>query len=142
RNDPLPDTPALLAKLKESARALREHFGGLSPKVTDLLRLHRGPVDLGLDGGPDLLHAFYAHAEKDGRWTVVAGDSYVMLVDWAGQGAVRSQSTHQCGAAPSRPASPPYADQAPLFARHQMKPVWMDEAAIRAHLEREYAPGE
>jgi len=35
-----------------------------------------------------------------------------------------------------------YADQSPLFARRQLKPVWFDEAEIRANLEREYRPGE
>jgi hypothetical protein len=30
----------------------------------------------------------------------------------------------------------------PLFAAGRLKPVWMDEAEIRAHLEREYRPGE
>jgi penicillin amidase/acyl-homoserine-lactone acylase len=141
RNEPLPDTPVRLERLRAAARALRDHFGGVSPRLTELLRLHRGPLDLGLDGGPDLLHAFYGRAEKDGRWTVTAGDSYVMLVDWDGQGNVRSESIHQFGAASTRPRSPHYADQAPLFARHELKPVWMDESVIRAHLEREYAPG-
>ena len=27
-----------------------------------------------------------------------------------------------------------------LFGAGRLKPVWMDEAAVRAHLEREYAP--
>lgn len=141
RNEPLPDTPVLLQRLRAAALALRDHFGGLQPPLTDLLRLRRGKVDLGLDGGPDLMHAFYARPESDGRWTVYAGDSYVLFVDWDAAGAVRSQSIHQFGSATSRPLSPHYADQAPLFARHRLKPVWMDEAEIRAHLEREYAPG-
>jgi len=40
------------------------------------------------------------------------------------------------------PASPHYADQSPLFARGELKPVWLDESEIRAHLSREYQPGE
>jgi len=38
--------------------------------------------------------------------------------------------------------SPHYADQSQLFAEEQLKPVRLDEAEIRAHLERDYRPGE
>ena len=55
---------------------------------------------------------------------------------------VHSRSVHPFGSATLDPASSHYADQAPLFARGELKPVWLDEAEIRAHLEREYRPGE
>jgi acyl-homoserine lactone acylase PvdQ len=38
--------------------------------------------------------------------------------------------------------SPHYADQAPMFVQRQLKPVWLSEAEIRAHLEQEHRPGE
>jgi penicillin amidase/acyl-homoserine-lactone acylase len=141
RNEPLPDTAPLLQRLRAAAESLRRHHGTLAPRLPDVLRLHRGSVDLGLHGGPDLLHAFYAREGRDGRWNVYAGDSYVMIVDWDAQGRVRSRSIHQFGSGTSRPTSPHFADQAPLFARHAFKPVWMDEADIRGHLESEYRPG-
>jgi acyl-homoserine-lactone acylase len=62
-------------------------------------------------------------------------------VEWDAAGAVHSRSIHQFGSGSTRPGSPHFADQAPLFARHQLKPVWLDEADIRANLEREYRPG-
>ena len=34
------------------------------------------------------------------------------------------------------------AEQSPLMANRQLKPVWFDEADIRANLECEYVPGE
>lgn len=43
--------------------------------------------------------------------------------------------------ASNRPGSTHYADQAPLFLRHQLKPAWRTLPEIRAHLEREYTPG-
>jgi penicillin amidase/acyl-homoserine-lactone acylase len=142
RNEALPDTATLAERLRDAARDLRRHFGTLAPPLPELLRLRRGPVDLGLDGGPDLLHAFYARRGDDGRWGVYAGDSLVMVVEWDASGGVRSRSIHQYGASTSRALSPHFADQAPLFVRHELKPVWLDEADIRAHLEREYRPGE
>jgi penicillin amidase/acyl-homoserine-lactone acylase len=55
---------------------------------------------------------------------------------------VHSRSIHQYGSATLDESSAHYADQAPLYANRQLKPVWLDEAEIRAHLEREYRPGE
>ena len=55
---------------------------------------------------------------------------------------MRSRSIHQFGSATLDERSKHYADQAPLFAEQRLKPVWLDEAEIRAHLEREYRPGE
>jgi penicillin amidase/acyl-homoserine-lactone acylase len=104
-------------------------------------RLRRGDVDLPIGGGPDTLNAVYARPAGDGRLVGVAGDSYVLLVEWDREGRVRSRSVHQYGSATLDPRSPHYADQAPLFARRQLKPVWLDEDDIRAHLEREYRPG-
>ncbi len=142
KNDPLPDVPALLSRLASAAATLRRHFGTLRPRWQDVQRLRRGALDVGLSGGPDLMRAVYGQPAEDGRLVANAGDSYVMFVEWDGEGRVRSRSIHQFGAATRRPASPHFADQAPLFARQQLKPVWLDEADIRANLEREYRPGE
>ena len=65
-----------------------------------------------------------------------------MLVTWDREGQVHSRSIHQYGSATLDEDSPHYADQSPLFARRELKPVWLDEGDIRAHLEREYRPGE
>ncbi len=102
----------------------------------------RGKVDLGLGGGPDVLHAVYGEKISDGRLKGMAGDSYVLLVSWDANGRVHSRSIHQYGSATLDEDSPHYADQAYLFAENKLKPVRLEEADIRAHLEREYRPGE
>jgi penicillin amidase/acyl-homoserine-lactone acylase len=102
--------------------------------------MRRGELDRGLDGGPDVLHAVEGPL-VDGRIAADSGDGLMFFVEFDRDG-VRSQSLHQYGSALGRPASPHHADQAPLFAAHERKPVWMDETEIRAHLEREYRPGE
>ena len=108
----------------------------------DVLRLRHGTLDLGLFGGPDLLRAVYGRPGKDGRIAGVAGDSYILLVEWDAQGRVSSRSIQPYGSATLDGRSPHYADQAPLFAAARLKPVWLEESDIRAHLEREYRPGE
>jgi acyl-homoserine-lactone acylase len=78
----------------------------------------------------------------DGRLGGQQGDSLVILVSWDRAGNLHSRSIHQYGSATLSETSPHYADQAPLFVNRELKPVWLDEADIRAHLEREYRPGE
>ena len=135
-------TPVLLERLAAAARLLQERFGRIDVPWQDVLRLRHGTVDIGLSGGPDLLHAVYGRPGRDGRIAGVAGDSYILLVEWDGQGRVSSRSIQPYGSATLDGRSPHYADQAPLFAAGRLKPVWMDESEIRAHLEREYRPGD
>jgi penicillin amidase/acyl-homoserine-lactone acylase len=133
-------TETLQARLREAAVELKNHFGRLDPTWQEVNRLRRGSVDLGLGGAPDLLRAVYGRKAGDGRLVGVAGDSYILVAEWDRQGQVTSRSINPYGTAVRDARSPHYADQAPLFAAGRLKPVWMDEAGIRAHLEREYAP--
>lgn len=127
---------------KRAVSTLEENFGRLRIPWREVNRIQRGEVDVGMGGGPDLLHAMYGGLQDDGRIKGFTGDSYVMLVAWDPEGEVRSYSIHQYGSATQNEESPHYADQVPLFARRELKPVWFDEADIRANLEREYRPGE
>ncbi len=132
---------ALKESLSQAANLLKETYGRLDVPWSEVNRLRRGELDLGVGGGPDVLHAIYGRLEDDGRLRGVAGDSYVMLVAWDADGTVRSHSIHQYGSATLDETSTHYADQSPLFVRRELKPVWLDEADIRAHLDREYRPG-
>jgi acyl-homoserine-lactone acylase len=136
------ETSALLQRLRETTSALKRHFGRIDPAWSDVNRLRRGRIDLGLGGGPDVLHSVNGKPSPDGRLVGYAGDSYVLLADWDPQGRVTSRSIHPYGTATLDATSPHYADQSPLFVQRQLKRVWMDEREIRAHLEREYRPGE
>jgi acyl-homoserine-lactone acylase len=133
------EPPALLDLLHGSAESLMEHHGRLDPAWQDVNRLRRGELDLGVGGGPDILHAVYGRPTEDGRLRGVAGDSYVLMVEWGVDG-VSSRSLHNYGSATLDETSPHYADQSVLFVKRMTKPVWMDEADIRANLQREYVP--
>ena len=78
-------------------------------------------------------------ADEDGRLRVRHGDSFIMFVAWDRAGRVRSRSIMPFGAS-DRPESPHYADQAPLFARHRLKPVHFEPAELRPHVSRSYRP--
>jgi len=143
-----PDT--LMARLAENARTLKETHGRLDVPWGEVNRLYRGDLNIPIGGGPDVLHAVYGFRVRQGKVEGLkngeiygrAGDCYVLIAVWDKEGKVHSQSIHQFGSASTRPESAHYADQAPLFAARKMKPVWLDESEIRAHLEREYRPGE
>jgi penicillin amidase/acyl-homoserine-lactone acylase len=135
-------TDTLLAHLHEAARTLLGNHGRLDVPWQQVNRLRRGEVDLGLGGGPDVLHAVYGTPDGKGHLLGYTGDSYVLLVCWDAQGRVSAQSIHQYGSATQDEKSPHYSDQSPWFARRELKPVWMEEADIRTHLSREYRPGD
>ena len=131
---PLPDAKE---KLRDAVDWLQGHFGRLDPPLGDFQRLRHGKADLPLYGGPDALRAVYGKRAGDGRRVADNGDGFIMLVEWGRDGRLTSRSIHQFGAAASRPGSRHYADQAPLFAREQWKPVWFDERQLAGHIESE-----
>jgi acyl-homoserine lactone acylase PvdQ len=137
------ELPDLFVSFAAAAHALHEAYGRIDVPWGEVNRMRRGGVDLGLGGGPDVLRAVKSEGGLvEGRRLATGGDSLVLLVEWDHNGKLRSRSIQPYGSATSRPDSPHYADQAPYFAAQQMKEVWMDEAEIRANLEREYRPGE
>ncbi len=127
---PPPEPRQLLA---ESAAHLARWFGRIDPPLADVLRLRRGKVDLPLTGGDTLRAASNWDVAADGRLAVKHGDSFLMFIEWPKDGPVRSESIMPYGAATTRPRSPHYADQAPLFAARKLKPVHFTRADVAAH---------
>lgn len=131
-----------MAALRKAANILMEFHHRLDVPWSEMMRLRRGRLDLGLGGGPDCLRALDPELQEDGRYIAINGDCYFMMVEWDKAGKVHSESIHQFGAATVDEDSPHYADQAPLFAEERMKPVLLTEDEVRAHLKSEYRPGE
>lgn len=132
-----------VAALRKAAQTLMTHFGRLDPEWGEVNRLRRGKLDLPAAGGPDTLRAIESTIEPgtDGKFEANKGDTLIYFVEWDQSGKVHAESIHQFGSATLDANSPHYADQAPLYQRQEMKPVWLDEADVRQHLEREYRPG-
>lgn len=124
---------------RDAVRWLVQNFNSVRVPWGDVQRLRRGTVDLALGGGPDVLNGINARTDGN-RLVGRQGDSLVVIAEFRADG-VYSSSIHQYGAS-SRAGSPHYADQAPLFVKRGMKPVWRTAADLVGHVEREYRPGE
>ena len=70
----------------------------------------------------------------------VAGDSYIMFVEWDADGRVSSTSMHSFGSATLDESSPHFDDQAPLFATMQEKPVYLELEELLQNVSRDYTP--
>jgi acyl-homoserine lactone acylase PvdQ len=128
--------------LADAVKRLTDLYGRIDPSMTNLVRLRHGTLDLPLTGGPGALRAIYTHYDDDGRLVGDLGDSFIMVVTWDKAGQVHALSIHQFGSATSRPGSPHYADQAPLFAQGQLKPAWFTEAELAPNIVCAYRPGQ
>ncbi len=132
----------LVQSYQQAVETLVTHFGQVNVPWQVVNRLVRGETNLGLGGGPDIIHAVYGELQPNGTFRGVAGDGVIVIVAWDPAGNITAYSLHQYGSATDDPTSPHYADQAPLFVTRQLRPEWYAEADILAHLEREYRPGE
>jgi penicillin amidase/acyl-homoserine-lactone acylase len=133
--------PDLATAYRSSVFELKKDFGRIDPEWSQVMRVRRGKVDLAIDGGPDAFRAIYGERQKDGIYTAIAGDTLIMFVEWDRVGNLSSQSIHQFGSATLDETSPHYADQAPMFAAMQTKPVlfWKEQQA--GQMKETYVPG-
>lgn len=130
----LKNPPSPRAELAKAVEHLLRHFGRIDPPLGDVIRLRQGQTDLPMDGGGDTLRAATDwDVEADGRLAIKHGDSFIMLVEWDRDGTVSSRSIQPYGAAITRPGSPHFADQAPLFVAKRFKPVRFERADALAH---------
>jgi penicillin amidase/acyl-homoserine-lactone acylase len=133
----------ILASMRAAIATLNKHYGRLDPKWGEVNRFRRGAIDAPANGGPDVLRDFESDIvpQADGKFEARKGDTLYYFVEWDKAGKVSAEGIHQFGSATLDKTSPHYADQAAIFLREEVKPIWLDEAELRKHLEREYRPG-
>ena len=133
----------ILASMRAAIATLTKHYGRLDPEWGEVNRFRRGTIDAPANGGPDVLRDFESDIvpQADGKFEARKGDTLYYFVEWDKDGKVSAEGIHQFGSATLDKASPHYADQAPIFLKEEVKPIWLDEAELRKHLEREYRPG-
>ena len=132
--------PDPLISFREAVAFLVEHHGRVDVPLGEVQRLRRGDVDLPLGGGPDVLNAAHGYEDDAGHIVGVAGDSYVLVVEFGDDGP-RSWAVQPYGNV-NRPESPHFADQAPLFVNRELRQSLRTEEQIRAELEADYHPGQ
>jgi acyl-homoserine-lactone acylase len=110
--------------------------GALDVPWGDVFRLRVGGKDLPANGGPGELGIFRVvnfAEDQDGKMRATSGDSYVATIEFGP--VVRARSLVSYGNA-SQPGSPHAGDQLELFAKKQLKPVWLTRTEIEQNLER------
>ncbi len=135
-----------MAALAETSADLMNAFGRLDPEWGQVNRIIRGEVSVPLDGAPDVLRAIYADRDgvaKDGVLNAFAGDTHIIVADWAADGSLTVDSIHNYGSATLDEASPHYNDQTELFASGGFKRVAMTlEDVLAGEVTADYAPGQ
>jgi penicillin amidase len=142
-----------LAALDSAARELTRVHGTWQVRWGDVNRLQRwldragaGPSDSlpslpvpGLDPGDGAVFTFTASSRGDSRRQYgFAGGTYVSVVEFGP--VVRGRAVHVFGQS-GNPASPHFADQAPLYAAGRLREVPLRIEEVRQAAVRTYRPG-
>jgi penicillin amidase/acyl-homoserine-lactone acylase len=127
---------------REAVSWLKKHHGRIDPEWGDVNKLSRGAQAWPIAGGPDTLRAVYpAEIRDDGELHMNAGDTWIALVEWDGDGNQTARVIHPFGSATLDPNSPHYADQAELFATQNWRKAHLDRLEIAQSATRRYHPG-
>jgi acyl-homoserine-lactone acylase len=131
-----------LQALAKAVRDVTQQYGSISVSWGTVFRFRRGSLDLPIGGAPNETGAFRTisyRRDKDGKWRGIAGDSYVLAVEFTNPPKAYSILAYsQSGDS----ASKHFNDQAELFSTGKFKNAWFTEKEIQDHLERVYHPGE
>ncbi|SHG18958.1 acyl-homoserine-lactone acylase [Microbulbifer donghaiensis] len=126
---------------KSAVDRLHHFYGGTEVPYGQINRHVRGEHSWPLSGGPDTVRAVYGGPLNDsGKFENRAGDSYIMLVEWARDGSVSSRAVHNFGSATLDQRSPHYADQAELFVGETLRDVYFARDELLDNLSRRYRP--
>jgi len=137
-----PENENPVQALRQAIAEYMEGFGRIDPPWGEVNRLKRGDIDLPLTGAPDQLRAIYSiENPKDGSLAGIAGDSYILYVDWDEAGTASIQTIHQFGSATQDETSPHYADQTQLFSNEKFKTPAMTLGGVLAEATKDYKPG-
>jgi acyl-homoserine-lactone acylase len=147
----LANPPGALEALERAVQDVRRDYGSERIAWGDVHRYRFGEIDLPGDGASGRYGVFrvvtfagaaggqsVAGHAAPGEQLAGFGDAWILLVHFTEP--VTAWSVLAYGQTADL-QSPHSRDQIPLFANHQLRPVWFSEEAIAANLERRYRPG-
>lgn len=129
--------------LAQSASDLMDKFGRVDPEWGEVNRIVRGDVSVPIDGAPDVLRAIYADRDgvaTDGVMNAFAGDTHIIVADWAPDGTALVDSIHNYGSATLDETSPHYNDQVQMFSDGKYKRVAMTLEDVLKEATADYRP--
>lgn len=119
----------------------KHRYGAFDVPWGDVHRVRRGSVDVPVGGCASDLGCFRVltyRDDPDGKREATGSDGWILAVEFGDE--PRAYSILAYGES-SKPDSPFFADQAAMFARGELKPVYWRAADIEAHTIRRYHPG-
>ena len=124
--------------LEKTQDYLNKYFGTVYVALGQFQKHTRGEVTLPMSGAPDVLAAIYGIPQENGQIRVIAGESYIQMVQYTKDGII-IESVNAYGSS-ANPESPHYTDQMEMYTKQQMKPMTFDKELIMKNAERIYSP--
>jgi acyl-homoserine-lactone acylase len=131
------DINKFMAVLEGVAAQVKFLYGDLAVSWGEVVQMQAGNSTAPASGGPSNLGSFRVltlATIANQRFQVVAGDSYISLVEFGAKPSAQSILVY--GNA-SQPDSPHNGDQLKLYSESKLRPVWRSPSEIKAHLEKE-----
>jgi acyl-homoserine-lactone acylase len=132
----LADVPRALAALRDAAAAVQSQYGSLDVPYGTVNRIRYGRYDLpGFGSVGDRLGTFEVVTYRkaaDGKNEAIGGETFRLAIEYSQP--LRALGLLTYGNS-SDPASPHYGDQLPLFARHELRPIWFTRDDVDQHAE-------
>ncbi|MEO1437462.1 MAG: penicillin acylase family protein, partial [Bacteroidota bacterium] len=125
--------------LRDVQKHLKRKFKSVEVPLGEFQRHIRGKVNLPIGGTPDVLAAQYIEPYKRGRFKVMSGESFIMLVHFKADGTYTMEAVNAYGASANE-KSPHYTDQMELYVNQQLRPVQLELDPIKANAQSSYHP--
>jgi acyl-homoserine-lactone acylase len=134
----LADPDRAVEALERAVAKVEQAHGAIDVRWGDVHRARRGDLDLPVGGNTLAFQNLAYRVADDGRAVAVAGDTYVLAVEFSDPPLAYSLLPYSQS---SNPRSPHFNDQLQLYVSEQFKRAWFTERDIAANLQREYRPG-